>query len=73
MRSRAVPVKAGAGTGEGRESPVQGRYRARGGPEGRPPEAIAAHGEGDQGHRAPRAGSWARRDLNPHVLADTRT
>jgi hypothetical protein len=37
---------------------------------GRPPRKIAALGEAAEGseHR-----SWARRDLNPHVLADTRT
>ena len=55
------------------------RYRNRrlgraGGPGGRPPgPAPRTGGKLAIGQRTARAVSWARRDLNPHVLSDTRT
>jgi hypothetical protein len=55
------------------------RYRNRrlgraGGPGGRPPgPAPRTAGKLAEGERTARTIAWARRDLNPHVLSDTRT
>jgi|HubBroStandDraft_1064217.scaffolds.fasta_scaffold31122_2 hypothetical protein len=38
-----------------------------------PRETFAAHAEADQRSASRQSRSWARRDLNPHVLSDTRT
>ena len=38
-----------------------------------PRKTLRPRAQTTEGHQACEAGTWARRDLNPHVLSDTRT